>query len=162
MLSIPRTQCQKRPSTTREPPATEPTACHHPTHTAACPAVETQLLRNFGLTDTVELDTIGAFICHSVKWGSEPLVQGFANMFKGMKTAVEVYEQMKIEIHSLHAGVLAMTTEMNDLKDQHAAAEALAAHAAEVSYARPLHAPRALTVSHRTATDPPSPTTTRR
>ncbi len=91
---------------------------------------------NFGLTDTEELDTIGAFLCHSVKWGSEPLVLGFANMFKGMKKAVVVYEQMKVEIHSLHIGVLAMKSEINDLKDQHTATEALAAHVAEVGRLR--------------------------
>ncbi len=113
--------------------------CNHPVHASCCLANETQLLRNFGLTDEVELDTVGAFLCHSVNWGSESLVNGFSNMFKGMHKAIEVYGQMKAEMNSLHTGIMAMKSEMSELKDQHVATETAAIQAAAVNLLLPVY-----------------------
>jgi hypothetical protein len=91
------------------------------------------LLRNFGISDADELETLEAFLLNSVKYGSDPLKSGLANMFRGMQHAMEVYSQMTTEVHSLHEGIVAMKKEVTEAKEHSLIAETAAFQAAEVT-----------------------------
>jgi hypothetical protein len=91
------------------------------------------LLRTFGISDVDELETLEAFLLNSVKFGSDQLKSGLANMFSGMQNAMEVYAQMTTEIHSLHEGIVAMKKEVTEAKEQGLIAETASIQEAEVN-----------------------------
>ena len=90
-------------------------------------------LRNFGITDTTELETLEAFFLNSVKYGSDSLKSGLANMFEGMQNASELHSQMTTEIHTLYEGIVAMKRDILEAKEQGLAAETIAIQATEVT-----------------------------
>ncbi len=92
-----------------------------------------QILHNFGLYDSQELETLDAFLENFARFGCEPLKDGLTNLFKGMQTAMDVYSQMKTEMHALHAGVVELKQELTEAKEQHIAAETAAVQSMEVS-----------------------------
>jgi hypothetical protein len=116
----------------RMKPSTDPAAppAFMPTHTLTYRA---QILHNFGLYDSQELETLDAFLENFVRFGCEPLKDGLTNLFKGMQTAMDVYSQMKTEMHSLHVGVVELKQELTEAKEQHIAAETAAVQSMEVS-----------------------------
>ena len=91
------------------------------------------ILRNFGITDTTELETLEAFFLNSVKYGSDSLKSGLANMFEGMQNASELHSQMTTEIHTLYEGIVAMKRDILEAKEQGLAAETIAIQATEVT-----------------------------
>lgn len=94
---------------------------------------EAILLRNFGVSDTSELETVDAFLANSANYGSAPLVNGLRSLFTGMQHATNVYAEMSVEVHTLNQAIMTLKQEASDVRDQRLLDETTTAQLAEVT-----------------------------
>ena len=91
------------------------------------------ILHKFGVTDHQEVEAVETCIRNAHAYGNSALSNGLANMFEGMAHAVRIYTDMKMEIHNLHEGILALRNEASEAKDRILSEESTRLRAMEVT-----------------------------